>query len=48
MIEHIILSYSDEGDIIFDPFLGSGTILSVAMVNNKNRIGFEVIDKNLF
>lgn len=39
--DHII-SWSNEGDLILDPFMGSGTTAKVAMHNNRNFIGFEL------
>ncbi|MHA1797096.1 MAG: DNA-methyltransferase [Candidatus Helarchaeota archaeon] len=42
MIERIILSCSNEGDTILDPFLGSGTTSAVAKKLNRNSIGFEI------
>lgn len=44
--DHII-SWSNEGDTVFDPFLGSGTTGKMAILNNRNFIGFE-IDKDYF
>ena len=38
--DHII-SWSNEGDTIFDPFLGSGTTGKMALLNNRNFIGIE-------
>ena len=42
MIERIITACSDEGDIVLDPFLGSGTTSVVAKRLNRNSIGFEI------
>ena len=39
--DHII-SWSNEGDIILDPFIGSGTTAKVAKKLNRNYIGFEI------
>lgn len=36
-----ILSWSAEGDIVFDPFLGSGTTGKMAVLNGRNFIGIE-------
>ena len=38
--DHII-SWSNESDIVFDPFLGSGTTGKMALLNNRNFIGIE-------
>lgn len=38
----IILSTTNEGDLIVDPFAGSGTILKVAKELNRNFIGIEL------
>ncbi len=42
--DHII-SWSNEGDIVLDPFMGSGTTAKMAILNNRNYIGFE-LDKH--
>lgn len=39
--DHII-SWSNEGDIVYDPFMGSGTTAKMALLNNRNYIGSEV------
>ena len=39
--DHII-SWSNKGDLVFDPFAGSGTTLKMAMLNNRNYLGFEI------
>ena len=36
-----ILSWSVEGDLVLDPFMGSGTTAKMAMLNKRNYIGFE-------
>ncbi len=41
MLKRIILASSNEGDIILDPFLGSGTTAVVAKRYNRNWIGIE-------
>ena len=41
----LIEEYSKEGDLILDPFMGSGTT-GVSCVNtNRNFIGFELDEK---
>lgn len=37
-----ILSWSNANDIILDPFMGSGTTAKMAILNNRNFIGFEI------
>lgn len=39
--DHII-SWSDEGDTVLDPFLGSGTTRIAAYDTNRNFIGYEI------
>ncbi len=41
LIAKLILASSDEGDIVFDPFLGSGTTSVVAKKLKRNYIGVE-------
>ena len=38
--DHII-SWSNENDIVFDPFMGSGTTGKMAVLNKRNFIGIE-------
>lgn len=40
--ENCILLSSKEGDIILDPFIGSGTTAKVAILNNRKYIGFDI------
>ena len=40
-----ILSWSNEGDLILDPFMGSGTTGKVAKETNRNFIGIEISPK---
>lgn len=42
LAEDHILSWSNEGDLVFDPFAGSGTTLKMAKVNNRKFIGMEI------
>ena len=41
LLKRVILSSSKEGDVILDPFFGSGTTGAVAKRLNRNFIGFE-------
>lgn len=42
LIQPCILAGSREGDIILDPFFGSGTVAEVAALFNRNWIGIDV------
>ncbi len=37
-----ILSWSNKGDLIYDPFMGSGTTAKMATLNDRNYIGSEI------
>ena len=37
-----ILSWSNEGDVVFDCFLGSGTTGKIALLNNRKFVGIEI------
>lgn len=41
LAEDHILSWTNEGDVVLDPFMGSGTTAKMAMINKRNYIGFE-------
>lgn len=42
LINDHIISWSNEGDIVLDPFMGSGTTAKMAKLNDRNFIGFEL------
>ena len=42
LAEDHIRSWSCEGDLVLDPFMGSGTTAKMALLNNRNYIGFEL------
>jgi site-specific DNA-methyltransferase (adenine-specific) len=44
LLAKIILASSDEGDVVFDPFLGSGTTSVVAKKLGRKFVG---VEKNL-
>ena len=37
-----IWSWSNEGDLVYDPFMGSGTTAKMAHLYNRNWIGSEI------
>lgn len=47
LLKRIILQSSNEGDLILDPFMGSGTTLEVARDLNRNYIGCDITDKSI-
>ena len=42
--DHII-SWSNVGDIVLDPFMGSGTTAKMAKISGRNFIGFELSEE---
>ncbi|WP_206543055.1 DNA-methyltransferase [Exiguobacterium indicum] len=40
-----ILSWSDPGDLILDPFMGSGTTAKMAIVSDRRYVGFEISEE---
>lgn len=42
LVEDHIISWSNEGDLILDPFMGSGTTAKMALKNERDFIGFEL------
>ncbi|GFO97865.1 modification methylase [groundwater metagenome] len=47
LLTRIILSSSNVGDIVFDPFAGTGTTLVVAKQLERNSLGVEIDSKNV-
>ncbi len=45
LAEDHILSWSNEGDIVFDPMCGSGTVAKMAYLNNRNFIGVDMSEE---
>lgn len=42
LAEDHILSWSNPGDVVMDPFMGSGTTAKMAMLNDRKWLGFEI------
>ena len=42
LAEDHILSWSNEGDVVYDCFMGSGTTAKMALINNRHYIGSEI------
>ena len=42
LVQNHILTWSNPGDIVFDPFLGSGTTAKMAVLTDRHYIGFEI------
>ena len=45
LIERIILTGSNKGDVILDPFMGSGTTAVVAKKLDRYYIGYEIVEE---
>ncbi len=43
--EQHILTWSNEGDTVYDPFMGSGTTGKMALKNSRSFVGSEVVEK---
>lgn len=45
LIEYLIKTYSNEGDLVLDNCMGSGTTAIAAIKTNRHFIGFEIEDR---
>jgi site-specific DNA-methyltransferase (adenine-specific) len=43
IIKKILLYSSNHGDLVFDPFLGSGTVAIVSQTEGRHFLGFEIV-----
>jgi len=45
LAEDQIISWSNENDLVYDPFMGSGTTAIACLKNNRNYIGSEISEE---
>lgn len=45
IIQNFIINSSLEGEIVLDPFMGSGTTAVACINTNRNYIGFEIDER---
>lgn len=43
LIEKILLYASEEGDVVLDPFLGSGQVAVISKMHKRQYVGFEIV-----
>lgn len=45
LVERLVLSLTDKGDWVFDPFLGTGTTIIAAIRHGRRGVGAEIVPK---
>lgn len=45
LVEKILAYASEEGDLVLDPFLGSGQVAVVSKMQNRRYVGFEIVEE---
>jgi len=45
LVERLILALSNENDLVFDPFLGSGSTTAAAVKNKRRGMGCEIVEE---
>ena len=45
LVNDHIISWSNEGDLVYDPFMGSGTTAKMAIINRRKWIGSEISEE---
>ncbi|TVR89737.1 MAG: site-specific DNA-methyltransferase [Spirochaetaceae bacterium] len=44
LVHRLINMYSMQGDLVLDPFLGTGTTAAACVLNARNSVGFELLE----
>lgn len=44
LVQRLVLSMSDEGDLVLDPFLGVGSTAVAAVLNERKGVGSEIVE----
>lgn len=44
LVHRLISMYSMQGDVVVDPFLGTGTTAAASLLNGRNSVGFELLE----
>jgi site-specific DNA-methyltransferase (adenine-specific) len=44
-VKKILLYSSNQGDLILDPYLGSGTVAAVSKELGRHFLGFEIVEE---
>jgi adenine-specific DNA-methyltransferase len=45
LVERLVLSLTNEGDSVFDPYMGVGSSIVAAVKNQRNGVGCDVVDE---
>ncbi|GHV89835.1 hypothetical protein AGMMS50268_03380 [Spirochaetia bacterium] len=45
LVERLVLSLTNEGDLVFDPFLGVGSTAAAAVKNKRRGMGCEIMEE---
>lgn len=43
LVERLVLSMTNEGDIVFDPYMGVGSALAAAVIHNRKAFGSDIM-----
>lgn len=47
LVERIVLLSTDEDDVVFDPFAGTGVVVAEAQRLNRNALGIELVQRHV-